>query len=84
MPSVDLTSDQVIELVQQLPLAERQKAIAVLVEGLVAGAPERSTVLAAAIRSACESRGVAWESLSDGARERFVDDLIHESRSCRS
>ncbi|NBX28976.1 hypothetical protein EBR04_00730 [bacterium] len=84
MPSVDLTSDQVIELVQQLPLAERQKAIAVLVEGLVAGVPARSHVLAAAIRAACESRGVAWEALSDEARERFVDDLIHESRSCRS
>ena len=42
MASVDLTSEQVIELVQQLPVAERQKAIAVLVEGLVSGTPARA------------------------------------------
>jgi|LakMenE18May11ns_1017448.scaffolds.fasta_scaffold9838702_3 hypothetical protein len=84
MPSVDLTTEQVIELVQQLPVAERQKAIAVLVEGLVTGAPARTGALAAAIQSACESRGIAWESLSDEDRERFVSDLIHETRSCRS
>ena len=84
MPTIDLTSDQVIELMQQMPVQERQKALAVLVQGLVSGEKERNESLAHGIREACEARGVQWDTMTDNGRETFIDDLLHEDRSCGS
>lgn len=84
MPTIDLTPEQVIELMQQLPVPARQKALAVLLEGLVSDEKARSESMKASVRSACHERGMDWDSMSDDDREQFIDDLLHEARSCRS
>lgn len=84
MPTIDLTSDQVIELMQQMPVQERQKALAVLVQGLVSGEKERNESLAHGIREACEARGVQWDTMTDNGRETFIDDLLHSVAIYRS
>ena len=84
MPTIDLTSDQVIELMQQMPVQERQKALAVLVQGLVSGEKERNESLAHGIREACEARGVQWDTMTDNGRETFIDDLLHSVATYRS
>jgi hypothetical protein len=84
MPTIDLTPEQVIELIQQLPVPARQKALGVLVDGLVAEEQLRSESLKACVRAACRERGLDWESMPEDERERFVDDLLHEDRSCSS
>lgn len=84
MPTIDLTPEQVIELIQQLPVPARQKALGVLVGGLVADGQRRSESLEAGVRSACQERGLDWGAMSEDERERFIDDLLHEDRSCSS
>jgi hypothetical protein len=31
------------------------------------------------IRALCAERGLDWDSLSEGERERLIDDLLHET-----
>ena len=48
------------------------------------GEKERNESLAHGIREACEARGVQWDTMTDNGRETFIDDLLHEDRSCGS
>jgi hypothetical protein len=82
MPTLNLTDEQVIELVRQLP-AEKQVALLQSLlaqrrawrEKLAHQMEERLRVLAA-------ERGRNWDAMIDPEREDFIDDLVHEDRPC--
>ena len=81
MPMLELTDDQVLELVKQLP-PERQRAALV---ALAAGAEqraERRTLAEAQLRRLCSERGLDWDKMTEDEREAFIDDLVHEDRRC--
>ncbi len=82
MPTLELTDQQVVELVKQLP-PDRQ---ATLVRALLAREwPEWSQLQSVGeerIRMVAAERGRDWDAMSEEERESFVDDLVHEDRPC--
>lgn len=82
MAVLNLTDDQVADLIRQLP-AEQQRSVLLL---LAAPAhrlrQERSVMAEAQLRRLSTERGLAWEALAEEERERLIDDLVHEDRAC--
>ncbi len=82
MPTLQLTDQQVIELVKQLP-QERQAS---LVRALLAQRwPEWDALTRVGeerIRAVAAKRGRDWDAMSDDDRLSFVDDVVHEDRPC--
>ena len=82
MPTIQLTDEQVIELVKQLPPERKRAALLILAE---AARPQREARLdfaEAQLRRLCAERGRDWEAMSAEEREAFIDDLVHEDRPC--
>ncbi len=82
MPILELTDEQVVELVKQLSLERRRAALVALAEDGAHGREERMTYAESQLRLASAERGLDWEKMSESQRESFVDDLIHEDRPC--
>ncbi len=78
MPMLELTDDQVMELVKQLP-SERQRAALL---ALAAGATERRSQAEGQLRRLCNERGLDWDKMTEDEREGFIDSLVHEDRPC--
>lgn len=80
MPTLELTEEQVIELVKQLPFTSKQAVLQVLgaererwwEETLIQGEQQ--------MRRLCAERGRDWDRMSEDEREAFVDELVHEDR----
>jgi Mg/Co/Ni transporter MgtE len=83
MANADLTTEQVVNLVLQLPAARKRELLEALsAEGAVRRA-ERSEYAERELRRLCSERGLNWDTMTDAERESFADDLIHEDRPCR-
>lgn len=84
MPTLELTDDQVMRLIEQLP-PDKRKAV---YQRLVSADWEQWIAAAAAaeekIRRLAKERGVDWDALDDAQRLAFVDDLIHDDHGRRS
>ena len=82
MPMLNLSNDQVIELVKQLP-PEGKKAI---LEALIADRDswwdEMLIHGEQQLRIICVERGLNWDNMSEEEREAFVDELVHEDSKC--
>jgi hypothetical protein len=83
MASVELTNEQVAELVRQLPADAKREVLLALAEDSQARRPERMTLAAAQLRRLALDRGLDWDAMSDDQRQALVDDLIHEDRPCQ-
>lgn len=79
MPTLELTDQQVVELVKQLPPDQKRMALA---KDATARRDERMKNVQAQIRRVCVERGLDWDKMSEDQRESFIDDLVHEDRSC--
>ncbi len=80
--TVELTTDQVIGLVQQMPPEEKRVVLLALAEQAETSRAERMDYAEAQFRKLCASRGLDWDMMTEAERENFVDDLIHEDREC--
>ena len=84
MATVELTTEQVLALVRQLPVDRKRdvlKALSLEEPG------ERDSTMALAelqLRTICKERGLDWDAMNDNQRQEFVDDLVHEDRPCRT
>jgi hypothetical protein len=83
MASVELTTEQVINLVRQLPAASKKDVLLALASESQSSRGERMALAERQLRAAAAERGMNWDSLSDDERQALADDLIHEDRSCR-
>jgi hypothetical protein len=83
MASVELTTEQVIDLVKQLPAQSKKDVLLALASDARSSRDERMAIADAQLRSAAAQRGLNWHTMSDDQREALADDLIHEDRSCR-
>jgi TRAP-type C4-dicarboxylate transport system substrate-binding protein len=82
MPTLELTDEQVVDLVKQLP-PERQRAALFALAGAAAQRREQRMEYAEEqLRRVCKDRGLDWDQMSEAEREAFVDDLMHEDRPC--
>jgi len=77
MIPLEIPEAQLVEWVQQLPLAARQSVLRALIprldelEVLVDYGSQR-------VRALCAERGLNWDQLAEDERERLVDELLHQ------
>lgn len=83
MASVELTTEQVIELVRQLPPADRKAVLLAVASETKASMAELMEAAERELRRIAKQHGLNWDLLSDDERQMLVDDLIHEDRPCR-
>ena len=84
MPMLELSDQQVVDLVKQLPPQRKRTALLALAEETTARRNERMQLVESQIRQSCAERGRDWDAMSADEREDFLDDLIHEDRPCGS
>ena len=80
--TVELTTDQVVGFVQQMPAEERRALLLAIAEQAAANREARIDHAEAQLRQLCADRGLDWDAMTEAERENFVDDLIHEDREC--
>jgi hypothetical protein len=82
MASVELTTEQIVDLVRHLPVDRKREVLMALAEEAQFGRNTRLEYGEAQLRRLCQERGLDWDTMSDDEREAFADDLVHEDRSC--
>jgi hypothetical protein len=78
MSVLELSDEQVISLVRQLPADRKRTALLALAQDSQGRREERLQFGEAQLRQACAVRGLNWDRLSEDERETFVNDLLHE------
>lgn len=82
MASVELTTEQVIALIRQLPSERKREVLLALAADVQNGRAKRIQVAEQQFRRLAAQRGLDWDSMTEDERETLADDLIHEDRSC--
>jgi hypothetical protein len=83
MASVDLTTEQVVEFIRQLPSERKRELLLTLATEAQNGRESRIAFAEEQFRRAAAERGLNWEAMSDEERQTLADNLIHEDRQCR-
>ena len=78
MSVLELTDEQVLSLVRQLPAERKRDALLALAQEAPARRDERLRFGEAQLRRRCTERGLDWDRLSEDQREEFVNRLLHE------
>ncbi len=78
MSVLELSDEQVISLVRQLPAERKRAALMALAQDAQVRRDERLRFGEEKLRRACAERGLEWDRLSEDEREAFVNDLLHE------
>lgn len=79
--TLDLTDDQLIALLKQLP-PERQRAVLSAIKAeRDAWWQARHRAGEQQMRRLAAERGLNWDTLTEMEREALVDDLVHEARA---
>ena len=80
--TLELTTEQVIDLIQQIPPEEKLSVIPALAKQGEAGRAERMKYAESKIRAVCTARGLDWDAMTEDEHLSFIDDIIHEDREC--
>ncbi|MDE0467034.1 MAG: hypothetical protein OYL97_08240 [Candidatus Poribacteria bacterium] len=80
--TIQLTTEQVIDFIQQMPPKEKWAVLIALAEKASIGEEERMKYAESQVRQLCASRGLNWDTMTEEEREDFIDDLVHEDREC--
>jgi len=80
MPTIELTLEQVLALVRQLPPEQKRSVLMTLAEEGRTQRQERLDYAEAQLRRLCVERGFDWAAMNEDEREAFIDDLVHEDR----
>ena len=83
MASVELTNEQVVELVRQLPAEAKREVLLALADDAQSRRGERMAQAAEQLRQRAAERGLNWDAMNDNERQALVDDLVHEVRLCQ-
>ncbi|HXR08588.1 MAG TPA: hypothetical protein VN765_14730 [Candidatus Acidoferrum sp.] len=78
MGVLELSDEQVISLVRQLPAERKRTALLALAQDAQVRREERLRFGEAQLRRASAERGLNWDRLSEDEREALVNDLLHE------
>lgn len=82
MATVELTTEQIVSLVRQLPPERKREVLLVLAGDSQTRRESRMTYAQEQLRRLCAERGLDWDAMSELEREDLADELIHEDRSC--
>ena len=80
--TVELTTDQIVSFVQQMPPEERQALLFTIAEQAAANRASRMARAEDNLRQLCAARGLNWDTMTEDEWEELVDNLIHEDREC--
>jgi hypothetical protein len=78
MSVLELSDEQVVSLVRQLPAKRKRTALLAFAQDAQARVEERLRFGEEQLRRACAKRGRDWDHLSEEEREAFINDLLHE------
>ncbi len=81
MAVLELTKEQIFDLVRQMPAKEKREMLLFLAQNGDARA-KRQHLAEEQLRRLCAARGLDWNAMNAEQREAFIDDLVHEDRSC--
>jgi hypothetical protein len=80
MPTLNLTEEQVIQLLEQLPPDRRTEILVRIAKDAGRFREENLQKGEDQLRRLAAARGLDWETMTDEQRIALVDDLIHEDR----
>lgn len=80
MPTLNLTEEQVIQLLEQLPPDRRTEILVRIAKDAGRFREENLKKGEEQLRRLAAARGLEWEKLNEEQRIALVDDLIHEDR----
>ena len=72
--TVELTTDQIIDFIQQMPPEEKREVLLALAEQAEANRVARMDYAEAQFRKLCASQGLNWDAMTESERENFVVD----------
>ena len=78
--TLELTTEQVIDLVQQMPPEEKFLVVRALTKETPAEREERMKYAESKVRELCAERGLDWDAMTEEERLFFIDDIVHEDR----
>jgi arsenate reductase-like glutaredoxin family protein len=76
MPKLELSEEQVLELLLQLSPEGKRKALEILKQD--AEWEQVAQEVRKRWKEICAERGIDWERLSDEEREALVDEWLHQ------
>jgi len=79
MSVLELTDQQVLSLVRQLPPEARKTALLALAQEAAGRRHERMAFAEDQLRQRARERGLDWDKLDEAQREDFVNRLLHEA-----
>ena len=82
--TLELTTEQVIDFLRQMPPEEKLTVLKVLATEARAARAERMKYAESKVRELCAERGLDWDAMSEDERLYFINDLVHEDRECNS
>lgn len=83
MPTLELTPDQVLSLLNQLTPEAKRAAIVALAGAAAKGRETRMQFAEEQLRRLAASRSKNWDGMPDAEREAFLDEVLHEDKACR-
>ena len=79
--TIELTTKQMIELIQQMPPEEKLEVFRVLAKETQANRSERMKYAESKVRTVCAARGLNWDTMGE-ERLDFINGIVHEDREC--
>jgi hypothetical protein len=79
--TLDLTDDQLIALLKQLPPDRQRVVLGALKAESDAWWEARHRTGEQQMRRLAAERGLNWDTMNESDREAFADDLVHEARA---
>ena len=80
--TIKLTTEQVIDFIQQIPPEEKLVVLTTLAEQAHAEHAEQIKYGETKMRKLCATRGLDWDTMTEEERIDFIDDIVHEDREC--
>ena len=77
MNVLELTDEQVLSLIGQLPSAKKRAALLALARDASTGREERMAYAEDQLRQRARERGLDWDALDEAEREALVNRLLH-------
>ena len=77
--TLELTTEQVIDFLQQMPPEEKLTVLKALAKDARAGRVEQMKYAESKVRQLCAERGLDWDAMTEDERLDFINDIVHES-----
>lgn len=79
MSLLELSGEQVLSLIRQLPSASKRAALFALAREANARRDERMAHAEDQLRQRARERGLDWDTLDEAGREALVNRLLHQA-----